>query len=171
MSLHRRVSPTQRSWEKIIFQIIFGQIDRILTAADSLFEDILQVTQRFTKFSFQRWEKEVIRRGDRVEFTVYLPFDTTAGPVPYTSNVWNNPYFEGQLTGRENTLARKHAPWKWMEIHQPLQEALAWFGIRSNPGVGEPITPVKWPKPPQTLVQMNRSDFARALFHRMREIQ
>ena len=154
---------THPSWDKVVTYKLVETANEIIKVVDSVFENIRSLAQKFTKFSFQHWVKEQNNiSATKINFSVYLPFKTTHQRVPYTSNVWNNPYFENVLI-RRNLEARKHAPWKWTEIHQPLQEALNWLGIRCYPDLGEPIQPVKWPKAPNTFIEINLNDLVRII--------
>ena len=118
----------------------------VINAVRSLMEDVYTRTASKTRFSFQHWELEEREEGGAITFVLRLPFRAHGGPVQYTSNLWNNPYFAERLG--------QHAS----KIHQPLQEALLEVGLHPSPDLGEPITPVSWPSPPRTAIRINASD-------------
>ena len=111
----------------------------ICNVLKQFFTELLQDTQSRTRFSFQRWRFEFIDEIDKVHFVIYLPFESGSDEVPYTSNVWNNPYFSYRLKSG---------------IHQPLQEAMIDHGLEPSPTVGVPIKPVPWPTAPETVVEI-----------------
>ena len=128
--------------------IIRGEVE---AAIKSLVEEIYTKTVSKTRFSFQRWELDEIRTPSEVAFIVRLPFQTSGGEVPFTSNLWNNPYFADKLGS--------HAS----KIHQPLQEAMTEIGLQPIPGPKVPIAPVPWPNPPNTPVFIGHSSLLRII--------
>lgn len=131
---------------------ITGIITREVEAAiKTLMEEVFARTVSRTRFSFQRWELEERRDSSSSTFVVRLPFHTHGADVPFTSNIWNNPYFADRLG--------PHAS----KIHQPLQEALNEIGLRPSPDLGEPIPPVPWPNPPNTVVKISPDDVLRVV--------
>jgi len=124
-----------------------GRLQRVMPEAIKqafveLMQQILEKTQQRTPFSFQQWEFNIVTAGGTTYLAVKLPFESPNKQIPYTSNIWNNPYFAGQLP----------------QIYQPLQEALTELGLKHNPALGEPIKPVSWPHPPNTIVVLDVRD-------------
>lgn len=127
-------------------------------ALKALMEEVYTKTVANTRFSFQRWELDEIRTASEVAFILRLPFHTHGSGVPYTSNLWNNPYFADRLG--------HHAS----KIHQPLQEALVEVGFRPSPDLKEPISPVPWPNPPNTAVFLRQSDLLNIVSEAMKRV-
>ena len=153
---HRTVSPTGHNLFLYLELSLSVSYKKLLNAIRDLYTDILNRIRSRTLFSFQKWESEIRYHSSFIEASIWLPFRASHPKVPYTSNIWNNPTFEGAH------------PKAKMKTHQPLQESFMDLGIKTIPGIGVPIDPVKWPNPPEVSVVVDANDLVKALSKRVK---
>ena len=123
-----------------------------MEALSWIMEDLFNIIREKTIFDFQVWEIDQRIEDNSFVVEIRLPFESPKQDV-YTALFWNNPTFENAPFVVSSSI----------DIHQPLQEAFEDFGIKCYPGEGEPIPPVKWPTPPETVVKLDANDFANVL--------